>query len=65
MIYTIGYQRVARGSVIGSLGDAIDAARTMLADVKAQGPVRPSANLHPLRGSVPVPSASVISMRSK
>jgi hypothetical protein len=55
---------VARGSVIGSLGDTISAAQEMLADVKAQGPYRPRVELHPLRGSVGLPSGPAISTPS-
>jgi hypothetical protein len=53
---------LARGEIIGSLGDAVAAAQSMLADARAAGPPRPSANLSPLRGSIGVPSAPVVSM---
>jgi len=53
---------LAQASIIGTLGDVIDAARDMLADAKVRGPARQTVELNPLRGSVGLPTSPIVSM---
>jgi|SRR5215472_1203870 len=59
---TEGREVTKTASVIGTRRDVHFAAMELLADAEARGPYRPPANLNPLRGSVGLPAAPVVSM---